>query len=166
LNERGIDQPAIVFPELTFYTNDSWPIIRGVANAKGFPILLVNRYSKGVFYVLNIPDNFGDLYDLPRPAITAIKEFLLTSFPVRIDADDRVSLFAYDNKTFIVQSYRDDDTSVAIAVHGSDAQLREVTSKALLPKRKDLTPVRQNDPHSIFEATVPPHSYRVFVVEN
>lgn len=166
LNERGIDQPAIVFPELTFYTNDSWPIIRGVANAKGFPILLMNRYSKGVFYVLNIPDNFGDLYDLPRPAITAIKEFLLTSFPIRIDADDRVSLFAYDNKTFIVQSYRDDDTSVAIAVRGAHSQLRETTSKTLMPKRKAATPVQQNDPRSIFEATIPPHSYRVFVIED
>lgn len=166
LNEPGVTQPGIQFPELKFYTNDSWPIIRGVANAKGFPLLLMNRYSKGVFYVLNIPDNFGDLYDLPRPAVTAIRDFLMASFPVRIDADDRVSLFMYDNKTFIVQSYRDDDTTVAIAVAGAHTQLRDVTAKDLVrPRDGSQSTSRSNDPRTVFDVSLPPHSYRVFVIE-
>jgi len=37
LKEPGKAQP-ILFPEVRFYTNDSWGIIRGVAAAKGFPI--------------------------------------------------------------------------------------------------------------------------------
>ena len=167
LNEPGVEQPAVVFPELKFYTNDSWPIIRGVANAKGFPVVLMNRYSKGVLYVLNIPDNMGDLYDLPRPVLTAIKEFLLAKFPVRIDADDRVSLFMYDNNTFIVQSYREEATSVGIAVYGTHSQLRELNARPLLPKREGArTSTSQNDPRSIFDVTIPSHSYRVFVIEN
>jgi hypothetical protein len=46
LNDPSADGPAILFPEIRFYTNDSWALIRGVANAKGFPILLMNRYSR------------------------------------------------------------------------------------------------------------------------
>ncbi|HET9396530.1 MAG TPA: hypothetical protein VFO36_10775, partial [Nitrospiraceae bacterium] len=65
LNDPRQEHPAVLFPEIRFYTNDTWALIRGVANAKGFPILLMNRYSRGIFYVLTIPDNIGDLYSLP-----------------------------------------------------------------------------------------------------
>ena len=41
---------AVLFPEIRFYTNDSWPLIRGVAASKGFPIVLMDRYSRGVIY--------------------------------------------------------------------------------------------------------------------
>ena len=52
-------QPGVLFPEIRFYTNDTWPMIRGVAGANGDPILLMNRYSRGVIYVLTIPENQG-----------------------------------------------------------------------------------------------------------
>ncbi len=47
-NDPVREHPPVLFPELAFYTNDSWGIIRGVANAKGFPILLMNRYGGGM----------------------------------------------------------------------------------------------------------------------
>ncbi len=34
LNDAAHDNPAVLFPEIHFFTNDSWPIIRGVAGAK------------------------------------------------------------------------------------------------------------------------------------
>ena len=61
LKEPGETKP-VLFPEVRFYTNDSWGIIRGVAAAKGFPIVLMNHYSKGTLYLWNMPENFGDLY--------------------------------------------------------------------------------------------------------
>ncbi len=38
LNDAKHDNPAVLLPEIHFFTNDSWPIIRGVASAKGFPV--------------------------------------------------------------------------------------------------------------------------------
>lgn len=164
LNESGVQNRAILFPELKFYTNDSWPVIRGVANAKGFPLLLMNRYSKGVLYVLNVPDNLGDLYDLPRPAITAIKTFVQGDFPIRLDSASHVALFAYDNKTLIVQSYRDAAAEVKISIAGSGRTLKQhdgvevpaVASQPLRPGEAAITS---------FATTVPAHSYRVFTYE-
>jgi hypothetical protein len=114
LKEAGKTRP-VLFPEVRFYTNDSWGIIRGVAAAKGFPILLMNHYSKGTIYLWTMPENFGDLYLLPRPMVTRIKDYLFADAPVRIDAPDHVALFTYDNGAFIVENYRDDAATVRIA---------------------------------------------------
>jgi hypothetical protein len=114
LKEAGKTKP-VLFPEVRFYTNDSWGIIRGVAAAKGFPIILMNHYSKGTLYLWTMPENFGDLYSLPRPLVTRIKDYLFTDAPVRIDAPDHVALFTYDNGAFVVENYRDDAAAVRIA---------------------------------------------------
>ena len=127
LKEVGKTRP-VLFPEVRFYTNDSWGIIRGVAAAKGFPILLMNHYSKGTIYLWTMPENFGDLYSLPRPMMTRIKDYLFADAPVRIDAPDHVALFTYDNGAFIVENYRDDAATVRIARMG-----RKATETASIP---------------------------------
>jgi hypothetical protein len=117
LKEPGKTKP-VLFPEVRFYTNDSWGIIRGVAAAKGFPIVLMNHYSKGTMYLWTMPENFGDLYSLPRPMVTRIKQYLFGDLPVQIDAPDHVALFTYDNGAFIVENFRDDAANVRISRHG------------------------------------------------
>ena len=134
LKEAGKTRP-VLFPEVRFYTNDSWGIIRGVAAAKGFPIVLMNHYSKGTLYLWTMPENFGDLYSLPRPMVTRIKQYLFGDQPVQIDAPDHVALFTYDNGAFVVENFRDDAASVGITRKGG-ARVETIS--------------------------VPPHSFRVF----
>jgi hypothetical protein len=121
LKEPGKAAP-ILFPEIRFYTNDSWGIIRGVAAAKGFPIVLMNHYSKGTLYLWTMPENFGDLYNLPRPMITRLKQFLFADAPVTIDAPDHVALFTYDNGAFVVENFRDDAARVGVLRKGQAAE--------------------------------------------
>jgi hypothetical protein len=134
LKQPGKDK-SVLFPEVRFYTNDSWGIIRGVAAAKGFPIVLMNHYSKGTLYLWTMPENFGDLYNLPQPMITQLKQFLFADAPVQIDAPDHVALFTYDNGAFVAENYRDDAAKVGVTRKGQ-SQAEAVT--------------------------VPPHSFRVF----
>ncbi len=167
--EPGNSGRAILFPEIRFYTNDSWPLIRGVTNAHGVPILLMNRYSRGVLYVLNIPDNPGDLYQLPQAVTTAIRGYLQEDFPVRLNAPAQVSLFAYDNGSFIVQSFRPDSADVDVVVSGSHAQLRDLLSD----ERVSAEPATSGTPQAVpgeaarssFHIVVPAHSYRAYDVQ-
>lgn len=162
LNNAG-DTPRIVFPEIRFYTNDSWPLIRGVANAHGIPILLLNRYSAGILYVLNIPDNIGDLYELPQSVTKEIRSYLQESFPVRLDAPSRVSLFAYDNGTFIVQSFRQEASTVGVSVAGAKTQIRDLLTGENIQASGPGTGDRlATAGRSEFSVQIPPHSYRVF----
>ena len=125
----------MLFPEVRFYTNDSWGIIRGVAAAKGFPIVLMNHYSKGTLYLWNMPENFGDLYSLPAADGDSDQAISVRRPAVQIDSPDHVALFTYDNGAFIIENYRDQTANVRVRRKGSAAA----------------------------EAVeIPPHSFRVF----
>ena len=165
LNEPNAVNTGIVFPDIRFYTNDSWPLIRGVADAYGVPVLLLNRYSRGVLYVLNIPDNPGDLYELPQPVMKAIRGYLQADFPVRLDSPARVSLFAYDNDTFVVESFRSQPATVGVFVTGGHTKLHDVltgeeVSAGAAGAAQGGPPGEA--PRTAFNVQIPPHSYRVF----
>jgi hypothetical protein len=167
--------PAVLFPEIHFYTNDSWGIVRGVAGAKGFPILLMNRYSKGVIYELTIPENMADLYNLPQGVLTRLKAYLQSDFPVRLDAPALISLFAYDNNTFVIESYRAASSSVEVSVAGANRKLRDLETGKLVPEVIEKKPVigdprrnrglYQEPPRSAFAVRIEPHSYRAYQIE-
>jgi len=168
LDGDAAPQP-VLFPQIDFYTNDSWPIIRGVAGNKGFPIMLMNRYSNGVIYELTIPENPGDLYALPQPLLTQIRSYVQQEFPVRIDAPAQVALFAYDNDTFVVQSFRPAAAAVTIRLAGANLRLQAIEggdvapvpqrppTAGLAPRRGPLPP-----PATEFAVTMQPHSYQAY----
>lgn len=158
-NGRELKDPrktgATLFPEVRFYTNDSWAIIRGVTAAKGFPVLLMNHYSRGTLYLWTIPENFGDLYSLPQPMITRLKEYLFPDAPVRIDAPDRVALFVYDNGAFVVENFRDDAARTTVSLARTAATASELTQHTTYATRPNA--LRRE-----FTLVIPPHSFRVF----
>jgi hypothetical protein len=166
--EEG-NNPGVLIPEIDFYTNDAVPILQGFANGNSFPILLSDRYSKGIIYILTIPDNFNDLYSYPVGVVSAIKNVLTESFPVRMDGPSKVSLFAYDNHAFVVESYLDHPTTVTVSITGGIAKITNmetgdtITGQASTPRRGyggrilSRSPARMN-----FQLTVLPHSYVAF----
>ncbi|HVS72697.1 MAG TPA: hypothetical protein VHQ47_15685 [Phycisphaerae bacterium] len=170
LNAEGENtppQPAILFPEMRFYTNDSWVLVRGVASGKGFPILLMNKYSKGIFYVLVTPDNMGDLYNLPAGVTRVIRSYLMQDFPVRVDGPARVSEFAYDNDTFIVESFLPTETKVTVNAKSGVGHLRNLVDDSVIEAQPAAGTRGRfgrgggggGAQESRFEVTVMPHSY-------
>jgi hypothetical protein len=149
-------------PEIAFQTNDAWPVVRGTANGRGAPLLLMNRYSKGTLYVLTIPENANDLYSLPQPTLTAIKQYIMSGFPVLLDAPAKVSLFAYDNNSFVVESYLDSPARVTIATLGEGTRLKNLATD----QEVEGAPPETNGRHhghaserTEFKIEVPPHSF-------
>jgi hypothetical protein len=156
----------VLVPEIGFMTNDAWPVVRGTANGRGAPLLLMNHYSKGILYVLTIPENANDLYSLPQPVLTQIKHYLMADFPVQIDAPGKVSLFAYDNHTFVVESFLDQPAKVTVLLPGPAARLRnlasgevvEATAAPVNPFARRSRPQNQIQ----FQIEVQPHSFVAF----
>jgi hypothetical protein len=116
-------------------------------------------------YVLNIPDSPGDLYELPQPVMKAIRAYLQADFPVRLDSPARVSLFAYDNDTFVVESFRSERAVVGVFVEGRHTALHDVLTGIDVPAQ--TADSAQGGPpgeafRTEFSIRIPPHSYRVF----
>ena len=161
----GNASKPILFPQIRFLTNDAWPVIRGIADNNAFPILLMNQYGQGKLLVLTVPDNFTDLYEIPEPTLNAIRSYLMGDFPVRIEAPAKVSLFAYDNGSFIVESFRDEPVTVTILAQGSSpvtpltgARITELP--AVQRAQGDTTP-----PVAAYRLELQPHSYGVFTTK-
>jgi hypothetical protein len=139
----------------------------------------MNHYGAGTILVLAVPENIGDLYSLPQGVLTAIKSYVQQDFPVRIDAPPKVSLFAYDNGTFVVESFRADETHLGVSVAGTNRLLRDLATGEVVAQsaaEADSGPVghRQAElernkggaARTLFTVALPPHSYRAFKVEH
>lgn len=162
--ELGQSAAPILIPHLRFLTNDAWPLVRGIADNNGFPVLLMNQYGKGTLYVLTIPENFTDLYQIPEGTLNAIRSYVLGNFPVRVEAPSKVSIFAYDNGTFVVESFRDQASDVTVLASNASS-LTDLVSGTKLTGAAHK-PRHPNEPATTaFKMTLAPHSYRAFQAE-
>lgn len=165
-NGRSLDDPgsaarSILFPDVRFYTNDSWAIVRGVAEQKGFPILLMNRYSRGTLMMLAIPENPGDLYNLPTGALDQIRAATMQDFPAHLEAPAGVSLFAYDNGSYVVENFRDQPVAVTLVVKGDGLKAVEHPAGTALAAETPPPGAPGARPGwTRFSIAIPPHSFR------
>ena len=161
----------ILITQVLYQTNDAWdilsagrPLTRGVS---GYPMLLRAPYSKGNLYVMTIPDDFGNLYDLPVGVLNMFRMILSKDLDLRIDAPAKVGLFMYDNGTFIVESFLDEPVTIKINAKENVNTITDILTGAVIEKLPDAAPqqfrrFRADDKTNAFRVTLPPHSYRVF----
>ena len=172
----------IIMPQMRHFENDTWGSLNFNTASGGYPMVVgLERstiYGKGTFYAMAIPDDFADLYRLPQSFLTQIRNFLGRDMFVRLDAPDHVSLFAYDNRTFIVQNFRDQAITANATVTGA-TQLRDlITDQAVssgggrggAPGGRGgmgggFGGGRGGTPAASFEIQVPAHSFRVFAAQ-
>jgi hypothetical protein len=141
-----------------------------MASGRGYPLLFMDRYSKGVLYIWTIPDNFNDLYRLPPEVTSAIRNYVMAGFPARVDGPGQVALFAYDNNTFIVESYLPAAADVKVSVPDRFTKLRNLVTGETLAGQKPSQGRwggRQGDidQRISFNVHLLPHSYLVFAAE-
>jgi hypothetical protein len=120
----------------------------------GYPILHYSAYANGSLYVLTIPDNFADLYQLPAPVLDQIRATISGNFFARLEGPSRIALLAYDNHAVVVESFRDEAAEVRV-VTTADIKIlhNEVTGEDLLGS--------PDKDHSAFALRVKPHSFVV-----
>jgi hypothetical protein len=170
---NGTIDKDILIPQVLYQTNDAWetisagrPLTRGVS---GYPMLLRAPYSKGNMYVMTIPEDFGNLYDLPVGVLNSLRQLLSRDLDFRIDAPAKVGLFLYDNGTFIVESFL--DTPVTIRIYAAEGieKITDLVSGIVVEKMPPATTAvnpfmrRGGDGKTnIFRVTLPPHSFKAF----
>ncbi|MES1196541.1 MAG: hypothetical protein ABUL58_06310, partial [Steroidobacter sp.] len=170
LSNKTTGAPPVLFPQVDFRTNDAWALVNGISDGIGYPLMLIDRYGDhGHLFVWTIPDNFHNLYQLPVAVTTAIKNVVMRGFPVRLDGPAQVSLFAYDNKTLVVESFQNEATKVKISTLGDAMHLRDlVTGQVIngqLPVKSPMYRQAAVEERVSFDVSINPHSYRAFIIE-
>jgi hypothetical protein len=145
----------IIIPQLHYNTNDSWELLGSMTHGLGYPILHYAAYAHGSLFVLTIPDNFADLYQLPAAALDQIRATVSGDFFARLEGPSRIALLAYDNHAVVVESFRDEAADVRV-VTTADIKIlhNEVTGE-------DLRGSPEAD-RMAFAFRVKPHSFVVF----
>ena len=151
----------LLIPQIRYATNDAWELITALDNASGtgYPILQRVDYAQGRLFVLTIPENLGDLYAYPQAVITAVKKILLKDFIVYVDSPSHISLFVYDNNTFIVASFQEYELTARLVLDPRFTKLVE------LPSGRTFTGQMEADKR-VFQAQLEPHQYLVFEAES
>lgn len=158
-------QKQILIPQINYLTNDSWEEISAIEGATGWPLLHRAQYSKANLYVLTIPDNYSDLYQYPNEVLNRMRTVMTQDMNVRIDGPLGISLFYYDNGTFIVNSFLDKPVTFRLVARPGTTTIEDLLSHETVTGK--ALPVfsfrnKQADPEQAFEITLKPHSYRVF----
>ena len=168
----GKSEREFIIPQVKYFTNDAWEVVSAGrplnGGVSGYPILLRDTYSKGILFVLTIPDDFGNLYDYPAGALNIIRRAMSKDVGAYIEGPSKVSLFPYDNKTLVVENFNDQAVSVRVVVNSKVGSLRNLLTG------EQLKPASLNAPQgffgrnrfygyaegaTVFDVTLPAHSY-------
>jgi len=149
----------ITLPHVAYNENDIWPLSAALTPHSSHPLLLCGAYGKGSLYILTIPYAFADLYNLPAETLAVLRrEFNL---PITLECCGRVSLFPYDNDTFILQSFLDRPERVRVRINRPNVKLAPL----MKPRMRPFDIVRSGENESVFDIHIMPGHYMVFKVE-
>ena len=168
----GKSEREFIIPQVKYFTNDAWEVVSAGrplnGGVSGYPILLRDTYSKGILFVLTIPDDFGNLYDYPAGALNIIRRAMSKDVGAYIEGPAKVSLFPYDNKTLVVENFNDQTVSVRVVVNSKVGSLRNLLTGEQLKPASLPTPqgffgrnrfYGYAEGATVFDVTLPAHSY-------
>lgn len=93
---------SILFPEIVHGNNASWSLLNGGDGDYHASLFLRSAYGKGRLYIMAVPDNYADLYRIPRVATDVFKRMMN---PDIYASGSNFSMFAYDDGSLILYRY-------------------------------------------------------------
>ena len=153
------DRP-ITIPVAEFRNNATWAVVKAARGEESYGILLRDWYGKGTLWTLAVPDAFPDFYHIPGEALGRIRQAMAVN-GVWMEAPAGVSLFLYDNDSFIVYPYVMSTTEfrvVRVRVKGAKALTLPVAGRRLEPLYID-------GDEAVFELAAKSGEYVIYKIE-
>ncbi|MBR2601167.1 MAG: hypothetical protein IKE08_00590 [Clostridia bacterium] len=123
---QGTDH--VMIETLDYKTNATWADVPLLSGEDNFPVLTEDFYGRGRLMILNVPENFADLYHLPAEVIGAINRELTTGQGLYLAAEPKWSLISYDNEVFCLHSFRPMLSRAKIVIRGECKGLQDLNS--------------------------------------
>ncbi len=116
----------VLYEVLDYKTNATWADILVSGGEDNFPVLTEDFYGNGRLLILNVPENFADLYSLPAEVIGAINRELSAGQSVYLASAPQMSLITYDNDTCCLHSFRPMMSEARLVVRGNCSGIRDL----------------------------------------
>lgn len=126
------------FPDLQFGNNASWSLINAGSGDYHSSLLLRDSYGAGTLYTLAVPDMLSGFDAMPVPVMDMVRR----AFAVKdiYISGRNVSLFLYDNNTFVLYCYAGKDSLPEnVTIH----LLREASCIRSLDGRRQISLIQK-----------------------
>ena len=154
-------QAPVTLPVAEFRNNATWAVVKGMRGEESYGLLLRDSYCDGRLWTLAVPDAFPEFYHIPAEALSRLRQ----AMPVKgvwLEGGARISLFVYDNDTFVVYPY------VMDGVQRTVLRLHVKGARALtLPCAGDrrIEPLYCREGEAVFEVEAMPGKFVLYRVE-
>ena len=155
----------VMIEALDYKTNATWADVLLLSGEDNFPLLTEDFYGRGRLLILNVPENFADLYRLPGEIVGILNGQVNTGRPFYLAADPKWSLISYDNDMCCLHSFRPMMSRAHIVVRGACSGIQDLETGRIyadslpLPApqhRQDGARTRTAEPEYAFEIPVGP----------
>ncbi len=160
------------FEVLSYKTNATWSEVIMLSNEDSYPVMTEDRYGRGYLYILNLPQDFADLFKLPKEVWRMIAKRFAKGGKVFVGANPKYNLFAYDNDVYGIISYRPMREVTEIIIKGDDVKAIEdietgevIMKSHTLPgpsKRGDSATYEKEPSENVFSVAMMPGKMRFF----
>ena len=155
---RGIK--PISLPVAEFRNNSTWAVVKAANGEESYAILLRDDYMDGHLWTLAVPDAYPDLYAIPAEALSRIRQAVPVE-GVWLEGPARISLFLYDNDTFVVYPYVMDGVQrEVVRLHVKGARALRVTRS----RPQELQPLFVQGDEAVFEVEAMPGKYVLYEI--
>ena len=150
----------VAFPVPEFRNNATWAVVKAMRGEESYGLLLRDDYCDGHLWTLAVPDAYPDLYHLPAEALSRIRQAMPVE-GVWVEGPARISLFVYDNDSFVVYPY------VMEGVQRQVIRLHVAGAKALIDPARDqrVEPLYCRNSEAVFEVAAMPGKYVIYKIE-
>ncbi len=144
--ERAFGKQPVNVPVIEFRNNATWgAVCKGIAEEEAYTLFARDTYGKGQMYTLVVPESFSDLKYYPN----VIRDRMRKEMPVNgiyLTGNPMISLFVYDNDTFVIYPYVDAQT------HDSDiyVHIKDAASIENVLNHQVIQPLYQENGESVF----------------
>ena len=155
---RGVK--PVELPVAEFRNNATWAVVKGSHGEESYGIWLRDDYCGSRLWTLAVPDAYPDFYAMPAEALSRIRQSVPMN-GVWLEGPARISLFVYDNDSFVVYPY------VMEGVQREKVRLHVKGASALRVAGEDrrLEPLYAEDGEAVFEVVAMPGKYVLYEIE-
>ncbi len=116
----------VMFGALDYKTNATWADVLLLSGEDNFPVLTEDFYGKGRLLILNVPDNFADLYRLPAEVTGTVNGLLSSGQRAYLASEAKMSLMLFDGGLCCVHSFRPMLCEARLVVRGECSGVRDL----------------------------------------
>ena len=117
-----------------------------------------------------VTENFADFYNLPVEVLNKMREIVCSPLGIELNGGSNISMFLYDNDTFVVESFNDVAVEVEVLLSNEPGSVTDILTQKQIEK-SIVPPARNQRGRGVpwkygYKVMLPPHSFRVFKIDN